>query len=163
MKAEDFKNWRNRAGLSQRNAAFLLDVGKTTILRWEKGKYIPPYLTYACRAIDLMLPPWQEGAQEVREWREKWACQNTKQPASSVRTQRRFPIGKGKTKKLVFLTLLLWPTLHSITKRSALVIREGQSRDFFLTSLPRRQQHVAAFHPPFQLVANLRPCVIVGH
>ena len=53
MTADQFRQWRERHGLSRTGAAETLGLGRNQPERYEdKGQPIPKYIALACAAID---------------------------------------------------------------------------------------------------------------
>lgn len=52
MTSKDFKDWRDRLGLTQHNAADLLGLSRATIARYEDGEDIPQPVRYACSFLE---------------------------------------------------------------------------------------------------------------
>ena len=66
MTHEDFKNWRNKMGPTQQQAADVLGLSKATIENYDKGVrredgrpvVIPRVVALACAAIEHKLAPF---------------------------------------------------------------------------------------------------------
>lgn len=64
MSPDEFRHFREAAGISQRKAADLLGVSRRTVEDWEAGRRnAPNYLRLAVSAILNGLPPWPPGEQ----------------------------------------------------------------------------------------------------
>lgn len=60
MTPEEFIAWRKAAGLTQITAAEALELGRTTVQDYEKGKYpIPRTVALACAAIYHNIGEWK--------------------------------------------------------------------------------------------------------
>jgi transcriptional regulator with XRE-family HTH domain len=60
MTGAGLKAWRNRLGLTQREAAEMLDVSALTLSAWEIGRFSikhPGLLKLACGMVELQLIP----------------------------------------------------------------------------------------------------------
>jgi transcriptional regulator with XRE-family HTH domain len=58
MNRTELKAWRNRLGLTQRQAAEMLGVSALTLSAWEIGRFRirqPGLLALACRMVELQL------------------------------------------------------------------------------------------------------------
>lgn len=57
MTSEDFREWRERLGLSRSQVAEALGIGINQPKRYEEGQKIPRYIALACAAVALGIPP----------------------------------------------------------------------------------------------------------
>ncbi|NBN62067.1 helix-turn-helix domain-containing protein [Pannonibacter tanglangensis] len=62
MTYDEFEAWRNRVGMSQKAVCELFGLSTNQPRRYATGTPIPPYIAYACAAVEHELPP--VGAQE---------------------------------------------------------------------------------------------------
>jgi DNA-binding transcriptional regulator YiaG len=69
MTPEVFRSWIDAMGITQKQAAKLLDYSEQTISNWLSGKRpdgapapIPPCISLACSAIYHRFPPWKAPA-----------------------------------------------------------------------------------------------------
>ena len=51
MTAHDLKQWREKLGINQEQAAIAIGLSKPTIARYEKDTEIPKYIALACKQI----------------------------------------------------------------------------------------------------------------
>jgi transcriptional regulator with XRE-family HTH domain len=59
MSPQDFIAWRKALGMRSAEAARRLGVSPNTVTAYEKGRSeIPLYISLACSAIALSVPPW---------------------------------------------------------------------------------------------------------
>lgn len=56
MTADQFREWRERLGLSRTGASEALGLGRNQPQRYEEGQPIPKYIALACAAIALGIP-----------------------------------------------------------------------------------------------------------
>lgn len=64
MTAQEFREWRERLGLSRTGAAEALGLGRNQPQRYEDGQEIPLYVALACAAISLGVPPYGKPRQQ---------------------------------------------------------------------------------------------------